>query len=118
MAQLAHEPDNIAGHGAIAVDPVLGVGLGLGGLAVTTQVWAHHGVACRDQQRRDAMPRRMPARVAVEQDHRWAIAAVAYPQGDIVTDGDVVQGEAGKHHHLSIPDPWHDSPGQWSGRGA
>lgn len=104
VAQLAHEPDHIAGHGAVAVDLVLGVRLGLGGLAITPQVWAHHGVAGRDQQRRDEVPRRMRARVAMDQDHRWAIAAVSDPQGDIVPDGDIVQGEARKDHRLSIPD--------------
>ena len=95
VAQRAHDGQNVAGHGGARVGGVVGRRGGLGGSAITAQVRADHGVVAR-QQRGDAMPGRVRARVAMQQDDRRTGTPIADAEGGF-SGVDVLQGEAVKH---------------------
>jgi hypothetical protein len=67
----------------------------LGGLAVAAQVWAHHRVVT-GKQWSDTVPGGMRPRMAVQQQHRGAMTAIAHAQVH-VAHINLVQPEAVKH---------------------
>ncbi|MDH6585663.1 hypothetical protein M2161_004769 [Streptomyces sp. SAI-133] len=75
----AHHREAVAGHGALGVRTVFGVGGGLVGAAVPAQIGADDGVARRHQQRGDAVPGGVRTGVTVQEQHRGAAAAVPHP---------------------------------------
>jgi len=66
-------------------------------LPVAAQVRADHGVSL-SQLGCHLTPGRVSARVAMEQDHGWAVAAVANADRDLA-NLDVIQREAVEHEH-------------------
>ncbi len=92
MAQRAHQSNAVPGHRPLGVRRVIGSRRRLRRLTVTPQVRADHGMRA-GQQRRDAMPGRMRARMPMQQQHRRPGAPVPDPQ-----------------HHLADRDPVHSEP--------
>ena len=65
-AELAHEPDLVAGHGPLGVDQPGGVRGGLAGVAVAAQVGRHHRVVL-GQDGRDVAPHEVILGIAVQE---------------------------------------------------
>ena len=97
--QLLHYAHLVLGHGALGILGMLRVAGGLAAVAVTPQVGGHHGEVPR-QQRRNLVPHDVGLRIPVQQQHRWALAAL-----DVINGGaiglDKPALESFKHaHHL------------------
>jgi hypothetical protein len=84
VSQRGHELDDVVGHHPVAVGEVLGVGFRRRGLAVASQVRTHDRVAGLDEQRGDLVPRRMRARMAVQQHDGRPASAVPDAQSDVL----------------------------------
>ena len=78
VTELIHDLDRVLCHGAEAVVDVIGPGLRQGTVAVATQIRQDHMVTlCKP--RRDAMPRDMILRIAMQQKQWWPRTAMAKP---------------------------------------
>ena len=75
-AQVLHHLDLVLGHAPERVVAVVGLAARLAAVAVAPQIGTHHGEVLR-QPGRDQMPRHVRERVAVQQQHGRAVAAVA-----------------------------------------
>ena len=93
MAQPCHQPQQVAGHGALAVVHMLGVAGRARGVAIAAQVGQHQGELLR-QPGRDAVPDGAGLRVAVHQQQGRPLAA--HPGVDLhpVIDRDALLAQA------------------------
>ena len=79
MPELLHQRHHVARHLGLGIGRVVRRRAGLEGAAIAAQVGAIDGEAV-GQRRRDAMPHRMGLRVAVQQQQRRPLAAMAQAQ--------------------------------------
>ena len=73
--QPAHHRDRVASHGSLRIRFVVGRGLGLGAIAVSTKVRGHHR-ELRGQAGRDLTPHRISLRMPVQEQERWTRTTV------------------------------------------
>ena len=115
VAQRPHQCDAVARHRALRVRLVVGRGRRLRRFPVAPQVGADHRVAF-SQQRRDAMPGDMRARMAVQEHHGRPRPAVADPEHRL-PDVDPLEREAFEHAGvLPGQSSWNTPEGWQSGR--
>ena len=97
-AELLHDFELVARHRALGIRFVVGAGFGLAAAAVTAQVRANYRVVFGEA-RRDLRPHRVGLGKAVQQQERWARAAMAQADGDFV-GLDCCQRESIEHDTL------------------
>jgi hypothetical protein len=97
MPQTGRQRDDVGGHGSVAVGPMVGARIRFRRLSIAPQVRAHHRETSRCEHRCDRMPRRVRARVAVEQHDRGARSAHANTKVDSRRHIHPLDLEAWKH---------------------
>ena len=76
VAEALHDLDHVLRHDPKAVIDQIGAGVGQRAVAIAAQIGEHHVIALGEP-RRDAVPQHVIVRIAVQQQHRRAGAAMA-----------------------------------------